>query len=376
MPQIVYDDPDGVHAMLRDSVASLAERRPGSASLRSKRSEAMDTDLELWSEMAQAGWVGLLLPEQVGGTGLGLQEQTVLSEALGRALISEPMATNAVMASSLLGAAPVSEERNRLARGLADGSAIIAVAWQDARGQVDDRTAFAASQEQGLVLTGRKGYVEQASSAADFLVVAEMDGGAALLSVPASTSGISIDDAASVDGARIAAVRFDRCKVPASSVLMRAPEAAVLLDQPILNARLALAAELAGVASRAVEISIDYTKTRIQFGKPIASFQVIQHRLVEMWSDAEFACASVVNAIDRIETETATSGRMAVLAAKARAGDAAVSICRRAVHLHGAMGFTDESDIGLYLKRAVSLNATLGQPEALRLEFVNLERAA
>jgi alkylation response protein AidB-like acyl-CoA dehydrogenase len=114
----------------------------------------------------------------------------------------------------------------------------------------------------------------------------------------------------------------------------------------------------------------------VQFGKPIASFQVIQHRLVDMWSDVAFACAAVVNAAEALEAGDSKAGCLAVLAAKARAGDAAISVCRRAVHLHGAMGFTDECDIGLYLKRAVSLNATLGQPESLRLEFVKLERAA
>ncbi len=372
MPQIIFDDPEGVHSMLRDSVAALAEQKPGPASLRGKRARAADSDLELWAEMAQAGWTGLLLPEEMGGTGLGLQEQSVLSEALGRALIAEPVATNAVMASSLLAAAPVSAERDRLAAGITDGSAVVAPAWQDAGG----RPGFAGAQDGNYVLTGSKAYVEQASSATDFLVVADLEGGAALLSVPASTPGITVEEAASVDGAQIAMVRFDRCAVPADAVLARASGRGDLLDRPVLNARLALAAELAGIACRAVEMTIEYTRNRVQFGKPIASFQVIQHRLVEMWSDAEFACAAVVNAIDRIETETAKSGLMAVLAAKARAGDAAVSVCRRAVHLHGAMGFTDEADIGLYLKRAVSLSAALGQPEALRLEFVKLERAA
>lgn len=376
MPQTIFDDPEGVHSMLRDSVAALAEQKPGPASLRAKRAEAADTDLALWSEMAQAGWTGLLLPEEMGGSGLGLQEQSVLSEALGRALIAEPVATNAVMASSLLASAPGSAERDRLGEAIVGGSAVIVPAWQEPTGRAGDRASFAEAQGEGYVLTARKAYVEQASSATDFLVLADLEDGAAILSVPASTPGISVEEAASVDGARIAVVRFDRCRIPADAVLARASQRDELLDQPVLNARLALAAELAGIACRAVEMTIEYTKNRVQFGKPIAGFQVIQHRLVEMWSDAEFACAAVVNAIDRIETESAKSGRMAVLAAKARAGDAAVSICRRAVHLHGAMGFTDEADIGLYLKRAINLNAALGQPEALRLEFVKLERAA
>jgi alkylation response protein AidB-like acyl-CoA dehydrogenase len=112
----------------------------------------------------------------------------------------------------------------------------------------------------------------------------------------------------------------------------------------------------------------------VQFGKPIASFQAIQHRLVDMWTDSEFACASVVNAVETLETDDDRAAQLAVLAAKARAGDAAFSICRRAVHLFGAMGFTDECDIGLYLKRAINLNATLGQPDELRLQFVEQER--
>ncbi len=372
MPQILFDDPDGVHAMLRDSVASLAQLRPGPASLRGKRSRAADTDTELWTAMAEAGWLGLLLPEDLGGTGLGLREQVVLAEALGRALVCEPVAANGVVAATLLGAAAGSQDRDRLAGAFAEGSAIVVPAWR----QAGARSTLAEMRGEDWILTGAKDYVEQASSATEFLVLADAPDGALLVAVPASTPGLSIEDAASVDGARIARVRFDRCRVPQRAILARGADAAALMDQPILNARLALAAELAGIASRAVEMTIEYTRTRVQFGKPIASFQVIQHRLVEMWSDAEFACAAVVNAVERAETEGARSVRMAVLAAKARAGDAAVSICRRAVHLHGAMGFTDESDIGLYLKRAINLNATLGQPEALRLEFVNLERAA
>jgi alkylation response protein AidB-like acyl-CoA dehydrogenase len=125
-----------------------------------------------------------------------------------------------------------------------------------------------------------------------------------------------------------------------------------------------------------MEMAVAYTKQRVQFGKPIASFQAIQHRLVDMWGDAEFACAAVVNAVERTLGAGGTAGRLAVLAAKARAGDAAVTISRRAIHLYGAMGFTDECDIGLYMKRAVNLNATLGQPEALRMQFLALERTA
>lgn len=373
MPQAILDDPDGTVAMLRDSVATLASRFPGPASVRAKRAGGRDGDAALWQAMAEAGWTGILLPEDLGGAGLTLAEQVALSEALGRALVSEPIATSAVLSSCLLGQAAQSAERDRLASGLVDGNLVLAPAWMD----MHDRATVARTATGGdFTLSGAKRHVDFALSATDFLVVAETPDGAGLFSVPVGIAGLSVETAPGVDGAAIGTIRFDQCALPAESLIAEASSPNSLLDEPVLNARVALAAELAGLGSRAVEITIDYTRGRVQFGKPIASFQVIQHRLVDMWTDAEFACAAVVNAVDTMAHGDARAAQMAVLAAKARAGDAAISICRRAVHLHGAMGFTDECDIGLYLKRATGLNATLGQPEDLRLEFVNLERAA
>jgi alkylation response protein AidB-like acyl-CoA dehydrogenase len=205
-------------------------------------------------------------------------------------------------------------------------------------------------------------------------VTADSDDGCTLISVAADTAGLTITERPGIDGAAIATLSFAGCYVPTERLLARAAHCAELLDRPVLHARLALAAELAGIASKALELAVSYTKERVQFGKPIASFQAIQHRLVDMWTDAEFACASVVNAVDTLDGGDDRAAQLAVLASKARAGDAAFSICRRAVHLFGAMGFTDECDIGLYLKRAINLNATLGQPDELRLQFVERER--
>jgi alkylation response protein AidB-like acyl-CoA dehydrogenase len=376
MPRALFDDPDGTLAMLRDSVEALSERLPGPASLRAKRSLRKDSDPALWQAMADAGWIGLLLPEAMGGAGLGLGEQAVLSEALGRALIAEPVAAGAVFSSVLLSQAPASAERDRLALGMADGSLRIAPAWQQPAKHASGHGLSAVAASSGHVLQGELHFVDAAASATDFLVVTPLGEAAALLSVPASTPGLSFEEKAGVDGGMIATLSFDSVRVPSANVLSRADDAAALVGTAVLHSRVALAAELAGIASKAVEMTISYTRDRIQFGKPIASFQAVQHRLVDMWSDAEFACASVVNAVTRHTQHDPREARLAALAAKARSGDAATSICRRAVHLHGAMGFTDEHDIGLYLKRAVALSATLGQPEALRLEFVELERAA
>jgi alkylation response protein AidB-like acyl-CoA dehydrogenase len=373
MPQMMFDDPDRTFAMLCESVAGFASRYPGPKALREKRARGGAVDKAIWSAMAEAGWTGLLLPEAIGGAGLGIREQVVLSEALGRALIAEPMATASVFSSLLVTEAPDSAERARLADGIARGSIVAIPAWQNAARPVRCRPVPAITSNEGIVLSGEKRFVDAAGSATDFLVTADSDDGCFLVSVAADAEGLTITERPGIDGATIAVLSFADCRIPAARLLAHAARPADLLDRPVLHARLALAAELAGIAAKAIELTVGYTRDRVQFGKPIASFQAIQHRLVDMWMDAEFARAAVVNAVNVLQAGRGDAAQLAALAAKARAGEAAFSICRRAVHLHGAMGFTDDCDIGLYLKRSISLNATLGQPEELRLKFVELE---
>jgi alkylation response protein AidB-like acyl-CoA dehydrogenase len=376
MPRVTLDDPDGTLSLLRDSVGQFAAQHDSGRIFRDKRQRAADLDKTVWAAMAEAGWTGLLLPESFGGSGLGMPEQAILSEALGRALIAEPLASASVLSGILIANAPASAEGQRLAEGIAEGRLIVAPALQDSVAAWSTMPVSATRQEGGFVLSGAKQFVDAARSATDFLVTAISIDGDVLLSVPADQRGLSIAERPGIDGAAIATVSFVECFIPSDRLLASGEQCGAALDAAELRARLALAAELAGIASGALERSVAYTRDRVQFGKPIASFQSIQHRLVEMWMDAEFACAAVANAVQALKAGDGLNARLAVLAAKARAGDAAFSICRRAVHLHGAMGFTDECDVGLYLKRAISLNASLGQPEQLRLQFVNLERAA
>lgn len=372
--QLLFDDPDGTLAMLRDSVAGFAAKHPGPKALRERRDRGGDFDKNVWRAMASAGWIGLSLPDQIGGAGLGMREQAVLGEALGRALIAEPLAVASVFSGALLAGAPDSKERSRLAAGMSSGSVLAAPAWKDVAGRARSKPVSAAASAGSVVLDGEKHFVEGARAATDFLVTAEDGDACVLVSVPAGAVGLTVAERPGIDGATIAVLSFSDCHVAQDRLLVRAASSAALLEKPVLHARLALAAELAGVASKALELAVSYTKERVQFGKPIAGFQAIQHRLVDMWVDAELACAAVVNAVDTLETGDDHATELAVLAAKARAGEAAFSICRRAVHLFGAMGFTDECDIGLYLKRAINLNATLGQPDELRLQFVERER--
>ncbi len=152
------------------------------------------------------------------------------------------------------------------------------------------------------MLNGAKQFVDAARSATDFLVTAMTVEGNVLLSVPARTRGLSIAERPGIDGAAIATVSFVECFIPSERLLASGEQHGAILDAALLRARLALAAELAGLASGALERTVAYTRDRVQFGKPIASFQSIQHRLVEMWMDAEFACAAVGNAVGTLAT--------------------------------------------------------------------------
>jgi alkylation response protein AidB-like acyl-CoA dehydrogenase len=367
MPQIALRDADGTLAMLRDSVAAFARQNPGPERLRGqRRSQGMDR--RLWSEIAKAGWIGLMMPETAGGAGLSIREQVVVSEALGRGLAPEPYATLAVFAAALLAHAPASAERDRLAEGLIAGTLVATVAWQDPR---DGGETIAEATAEGWRITGAKRLVEGAADASDFLVVAHDDQGFGLYALPRSAPGIALSFRPGVDGGALADITFSDTPAGATQRLAQAPTLEGLIGRAIAETRLAIAAELAGIAAKALELTVDYTRERVQFGKPIASFQAIQHRLVDMWMQAELASAAVRNAVE--QHDGGVGAGIAVFAAKARAGDAAAMVCRNAIHLFGAMGYTDECDIGLYLKRAINLGAMLGNADAMRRLFIQSE---
>lgn len=374
MSGIDIEDGDGMLSLLRDSVAAFAMQFDGPTALRNRRASRGDLDQKMWQHFVTAGWPSLLLSEELGGAGLGLREQVILSEAIGRALLTEPLAQLGVFSSVFLSACETSDEVARLAAGLVDGSATVSQAWQNQTG----KTQPLAAKYQGdtIVVNGKAAHVVAASTATDFLVLAQAAQGIVVLSLPATATGLSYTQRPTVDGSMLGTLDLENCTVPTSNILCSGDVAQAALTKAIQATRLAIAAELCGVGSCALEKTVEFTKGRVQFGKPIASFQAIQHRLVDMWSEAEFANAAQANAIEEMQDNPGKPTTLAILAAKARAGDAAVNITRRAVHLHGAMGFTDECDIGLYMKRAINLNATLGQSEELRLEFVALERAS
>jgi alkylation response protein AidB-like acyl-CoA dehydrogenase len=217
-------------------------------------------------------------------------------------------------------------------------------------------------------LSGRKCFVVPAATADGFLVTAGGANGLALHWIPANAEGVSISLDASVDGGFVGTVTFDRA---AATLLADGPDVSPIIDAALDEACLAAAAELVGVMSAALDMTLAYTRQRVQFGVAIGSFQALQHRLVDLWMQAQLSRAALRRAIAAFDAEPLARA-LAVTAAKARASDAALLIARQGIQLHGGMGYTDACDIGLCLKRAVMLSAFLGNGTVQRRRFAAL----
>ncbi len=349
-------------ALLRNSAAKLMARAAGPARLRAVRAGETGHDAALWRALAGAGWLALGVPEAQGGLGLGATALCVVMEEAGRGLSTAPLA-QAVAACTALAAS----ERGRSLAPVLAGERIVVPALAERVFDAGPLSLATRAEGDGdaLRLTGRKAAVAGAADA--FVVAARGAAGPVLALVERGAPGVSLDLAPAVDGGRLGTLTLDGA--PAEALLGgNAAEAAI--ERMVDLAALLLASELVGVMDRAFAIALDYLKTREQFGKPIGSFQALQHRAADNFIEIELTRSlayQVAAAMDRGQP----AGAMAA-AVKAKASAAALAVCKGALQFHGAMGYTDEHDIGLYLKRAMALAAEGGNESASRRRFARL----
>jgi len=361
--------------LLADSVADFTTRGTDIARVRGLRDTPQEYDRATWGQMAALGWLGILVPERYGGLGLGLREMAVVAKGLARALTPEPLAATAVLAATALAAGDNEAlKRDELPR-LVAGELLPALAWQEAAGVLDPAAikARAAPFEGGYRLSGAKRFISGAAQADAFLVTAQAQDGIVLLWLPRATAGADCALEPLADGRSFGTLRLQDALVPKGRVVAAGTVAAEALARAFDHGAAIAGAELLGVMERSLEMSLDYLKTRVQFGKPIGAFQALQHRAVDLHIQKELAGAvleEVLAALDR-GPNAAIRAQLASRV-KARCADAALKITREAIQLHGAIGFTDEYDAGLYLKRALTLAAWLGHPVWHRRRYARL----
>lgn len=345
----------------------IAERSPVSRmrALRDSGDEA-GFSRELWKEMAELGWVGIALPESMGGAGLGLADLAVVLEATGRTLMPEPFLSTVLLGGQALLEAG-NEAQQALLAEVASGDKLLALAYQEAQSRYDLHSVQTRAQRDGdgWRIDGEKIQVLDASVADAVIVVARTAGsdldaeGLSLFVVPAGTAGLSLTRQQRVDTRGAAIVKLDGVRVGADALLGTEGEGAALLERVIDVATVGLCAEMLGGMQQAFEDTLAYIKQREQFGTVIGSFQGLKHRAARLFIEIELA-RSAVMAASRAIDEGAADAALLVSAAKARCSEAYVQIANEAIQMHGGVGMTDEYDVGFYLKRARAAEMTFG----------------
>ena len=324
----------------------------------------------LWTQFAEMGFTGILVPEADGGLGMGHVEAGIVLEEIGRNLTPSPFLTSSVMAATALGAGG-DELRGRYLPGLLSGESIYAVAIDEGPKHRPERIATTATRAgNGFKLSGSKAFVVQGGSA-DMLVVAARtagsesdDDGITLFAVPKDAAGLSLESVRLVDSAMAAHVKLDNVQLDADAVIGEVDGGRTVLNRVLAAGRVGAAAESVGVAMGAFDMTTTYLKQRKQFGKLIGEFQALQHRAAHLYSELEIARAAVIKAQQLLDggSDGLVSDRaeLMVSVAKAKAGKVGSLAVREGVQMHGGIGMTDEYDIGLYMKRDRALAEFMG----------------
>jgi alkylation response protein AidB-like acyl-CoA dehydrogenase len=333
--------------MIRDSAAAIVPRADFKR-IRALRFADPGFDRATWRQICALGWPGLALPEAAGGSGLGMRAFAALAEELGAGLVPEPLIP-AAMAARVLSGAPLAA--------LLAGESIVIPAWQERPNSLATGTDTVLHEGR---LTGRKLFVPMAGGADFFLVSAR--GGLGL--VARDGPGLEFALERTQDGGFFGTLTLDHAPTtPVAGSFSRAIE----------EATLATAAYLLGVMRRAFAITLEYLRTRVQFGRPIGSFQALRHRAADLKIQLELTRATVESAAGTLDRDAPLPlCRSAVSRAKARAADSALLITRQAIQLHGGIGYTDEYDIGLFLRKAMVLANLYGSAALHRARYVAL----
>jgi len=338
--------------MTRDSAGAIAPRDGGLGRVRGLRYTKPGFDRDVWRQMAELGWIGLRLPEESGGAGMGMSESVALYEELGRGLVPEPLIAGSLAASVLAGTSD-----GVLLAGVLTGDVLVVLAWQS--------TPDAAGLMEGKA--DRRVHVPMAGAAGHVLVPVREDGRTRLLLLGADEAEATL--MTRQDGSTVATLR-----IPAGAGRVIATDLGDAIDRALDEAALGTAAYLLGVAERAFAITLDYLKQRKQFGQPLAAFQALQHRAADIKIQLTLARASVEGAAIELDMGAGPRRRAAVVSrAKARTADAAMLVGREAVQMHGAIGYADEHDIGLFTRRAMAVANEFGSALAHRRRFAALD---
>ncbi len=354
--------------MLKEAAAGfLAEKAPVAAlrKLRDERNE-QGYSTELWREMAEMGWAGMAIPEAFGGLDYGYTGLGIVLEQMGRNLSVSPLQASILTCATAIARLAGDVQKEALLPALAGGELTMALALQEGPHHGAHKTAMTATAaEDGFVLNGRKVFVLDAHVANKFIVVARTagevgeDDGLSLFLVDSGSAGVSAERVVMVDSRNSGNVQFTDVKVGSGDLLGELNTGYAGLQAVLDIVNIGLSAELLGLSLEAYERTVEYLQERKQFGEFIGSFQGLQHRAAEMFSELELARSLVIKALQAIDSDAPNLASLSS-ACKAKLCEVATRVTNEAIQMHGGVGMTDEFEIGFFIKRARVLQQTFG----------------
>ncbi|MCA6119095.1 acyl-CoA dehydrogenase family protein [Bradyrhizobium sp. WSM 1738] len=322
---------------------------------------------EIWKQFADLGWLALPIPEAYGGLGGGAIEIGILMEAFGRGLVAEPYLSTVVIGASLISECGTEAQKQALLPKIADGSLYLAFAHSERQARFDlaNVRATAKKTSDGWRLDGHKTAVLDGNAAGQIAVSARVDDGSGkpgllcLFLVPQGTRGLTLRDYPRLGGGRACNLELDGVRLPGDALLGDGSDALPVIEAAVDRAMAALGAEAVGIMQTLLDQTLEYTKIRKQFGRPLSANQVIRHRLADMAMQCDEARSMALRAALMASAEPVVRSR-AASGAKAKIGKCARFVAEQSVQLHGAMGVTEELDIGSYFKRLLAFDTLFG----------------
>ncbi len=368
--------------MLKDSAQGWVARESPVTAFRRMRDSGCEAGFNAaaWRGMIEMGWPGVIVPEAYGGSGLGHRAMGVILEEMGRSLAASPLIASSVAAASALIAGGTEEQKRAWLPRIATGAVIGTLATEElAHHSPSQVTLRARADGDGFVLTGSKQFVLEAPSANVFIVSARTANapgdaeGITLFIVEAERPGVTRRSVKLLDSRGAAHVEFAGCRVKVRDGLLGTLGSGItLLDHALDCARAALCAEMLGAANQAFAMTINYLKTRVQFGQLIGSFQALQHRAALMFCELELSRSAVEAALAAIDADSPDIAELVSLA-KARMGDTLHLVTNETIQMHGGIGMTDAHDAGFYLKRARAAETAYGNQAMHRDRYARIK---
>jgi alkylation response protein AidB-like acyl-CoA dehydrogenase len=366
--------------LLRDSAKGWAQSNaPVSAFRKMRDSEnPLGFDAATFKSIAEMGWTGVVIPEAYGGSEFGYRSIGVVLEELGRNVVAAPLIGSAVGAASALILGGSDAQKKAWLPKIAEGKVIAALAVDEGPRYAPEKIALAAAKKGGgYLLSGAKTFVMEGMAADVFVVAARTSGnptdakGVTLFLVPADAKGLERKRRSLIDSRGYADLTFKDVEVGADAVIGQADGGRELLDKTLDRATAAVAAEQIGLAQQAFDTTVEYMKTRKQFGQLIGSFQALQHRAAYLFTALQLARPTIDEALQAIDDNSPEVPELVSLA-KTAANDIVNYATREMIQLHGGIGMTDAHDAGFYLKRARVLEAAFGSSAYHRERYARL----